>query len=142
MATTTGRVRRRRPADERVGQLLDAAESVLLERGLATTTIADVAEAAGVAKGTVYLYFGSKDALLAGLRARHLGRFVEAATERGEHGVAGHDDGLTGGVARRPASPLVARQCRLGLVHSSELHERGKGPEVTAAFRLVALAPG
>jgi TetR/AcrR family transcriptional regulator, transcriptional repressor for nem operon len=72
------RVRRRRPADERTEQLLDAAESVLLERGLAATTIADVAEAAGVAKGTVYLYFDSKDAILAGLRARHLGRFVAA----------------------------------------------------------------
>ena len=75
---TTERVRRRRPAEERTGQLLDAAEALLLERGLAATTIADVAEAAGVAKGTVYLYFDSKDALLAGLRARHLSRFVDA----------------------------------------------------------------
>ena len=75
---TTERVRRRRPAEERTGQLLDAAEALLLERGLGATTIADVAEAAGVAKGTVYLYFDSKDALLAGLRARHLGRFVDA----------------------------------------------------------------
>ena len=39
--------------------------------------MAEVAEAAGVAKGTVYLYYVSKDELLAALRARYLGRFVE-----------------------------------------------------------------
>jgi AcrR family transcriptional regulator len=69
---------RRRAPDERVEQLLDAAERVLLERGLAATTVADVADAAGLAKGTLYLYFESKDALLAGLRARYLSRFSEA----------------------------------------------------------------
>lgn len=69
---------RRRSPDARREQLLDAAETVLLDRGLAASTVADVAEAAGVAKGTVYLYFDSKDALLAGLRARYLGRFADA----------------------------------------------------------------
>ena len=43
---------------------------MLVERGLAAATMADVAEAAAVAKGTVYLYFESKAELLAGLRAR------------------------------------------------------------------------
>ena len=36
----------------------------------------DVAEAAAVAKGTVYLYFESKTELLAGLRARYFERFT------------------------------------------------------------------
>lgn len=58
--------------------MLDAAEQVLLARGLGATTVADVADAAGVAKGTLYLYFDSKDALLAGLRARYLDRFARA----------------------------------------------------------------
>jgi AcrR family transcriptional regulator len=43
---------------------------------LATATIADIADAAGIAKGTVYLYFESKTELLAGLRARHVERFT------------------------------------------------------------------
>jgi AcrR family transcriptional regulator len=38
--------------------------------------MADVAEAAAVAKGTVYLYFDSKAELLAGLRARYFERFA------------------------------------------------------------------
>ena len=67
---------RRQPPDVRREQILDAAERVLVERGLATTTMADVAEAAAVAKGTVYLYFDSKAELLAGLRARYFERFA------------------------------------------------------------------
>jgi TetR/AcrR family transcriptional repressor of nem operon len=57
-------------------QILDAAERVLVERGLAAATMADVAEAASVAKGTVYLYLESKAELLAGLRARYFERFA------------------------------------------------------------------
>src|SRR5689334_6441034 len=72
----TSGTRRRRAPEERTDALLDAAESLLLERGLSAMTVADVAEAAGVAKGTVYLYFDAKEALLAGLRARYLSRFV------------------------------------------------------------------
>jgi AcrR family transcriptional regulator len=71
-------VPRTQPADVRRDQLLDAAERVLLERGLRATTVADVAEAAGVAKGTMYLYFRSRDELLAGLRARYLARYTAA----------------------------------------------------------------
>jgi TetR/AcrR family transcriptional regulator, transcriptional repressor for nem operon len=67
---------RRQPPDLRREQILDAAERVLVGRGLAATTMADVAEAAAVAKGTVYLYFESRAELLAGLRARYFERFA------------------------------------------------------------------
>jgi TetR/AcrR family transcriptional regulator, transcriptional repressor for nem operon len=70
--------RRRESPGVRREQILDAAEQVLLERGLASATMADVAAAAGVAKGTVYLYYESKADLLAELRARYLDRFVSA----------------------------------------------------------------
>lgn len=69
---------RTRPPDVRRQQLLDAAERVLLDRGLANTTIAEVAEAAGVAKGTVYLYFESKNDLLAALRSRYVEQYTAA----------------------------------------------------------------
>jgi AcrR family transcriptional regulator len=65
---------RRQPPDVRRDQILDAAQRVLLELGPAATTMADVADAASLAKGTVYLYFDSKAALLAGLRARYFER--------------------------------------------------------------------
>jgi AcrR family transcriptional regulator len=70
---------RTQPASVRKEQLLDAAESILLERGLAATTVADVAQAAGVAKGTMYLQFESKAELLAALRARYVDRLTDAA---------------------------------------------------------------
>src|SRR3954452_3213778 len=70
---------RTQPAAVRREQLLDAAEAVLTERGLSATTVADVAQAAGVAKGTMYLHFESKAELLAGLRARYMQRLTDAA---------------------------------------------------------------
>jgi AcrR family transcriptional regulator len=63
-------------------QILDAAEQVLLAQGLAATTVADVAAAAGLAKGTVYLQYASKNDLIAALRARYLERFVAALGSR------------------------------------------------------------
>jgi AcrR family transcriptional regulator len=54
--------RQRRP-DDRPGELLSAALDVFAERGFAATRLDDVARRAGVSKGTVYLYFESKEAL-------------------------------------------------------------------------------
>jgi TetR/AcrR family transcriptional repressor of nem operon len=82
MTTAAAQPRRRQPPDVRREQLLDAAERVLLQRGLAAATMADVAEAASVAKGTVYLYYPSKDELLAGLRARYFERFAATLDDR------------------------------------------------------------
>lgn len=75
-------VPRTQPPDVRREQLLDAAERVLLERGLRATTVADVASTAGVAKGTMYLYFRSRDELLAGLRSRYLERSLAVLDRR------------------------------------------------------------
>jgi AcrR family transcriptional regulator len=52
----------RRP-DERPDEILDAAQTVFGEVGFARAKIDDVARIAGVSKGTVYLYFDSKDTL-------------------------------------------------------------------------------
>lgn len=59
-------------------QLLDAAEDLLTNKGLAGLTVSAVAANAGLAKGTTYLYFDSKDQILASLRSRYLDRFVDA----------------------------------------------------------------
>jgi AcrR family transcriptional regulator len=67
---------RRQPPDVRREQILDAAQQVLLRRGPDAATMAEVADAASLAKGTVYLYFASKAELLAGLRARYFERLT------------------------------------------------------------------
>lgn len=53
---------RKAPTD-RFEQLVDAATRVFIEGGYKRTQMADVADAMGVAKGTVYLYVESKEAL-------------------------------------------------------------------------------
>jgi AcrR family transcriptional regulator len=53
------------------GVILDAAQSLFLRYGVKRTALDDVAREAGVAKGTLYLYFDSKDAIFAAI-AEHL----------------------------------------------------------------------
>ncbi len=56
-------VTRRRRKDARPQELTAAALELFVERGFAATRLDDVAAAAGVSKGTLYLYFASKEAL-------------------------------------------------------------------------------
>jgi len=48
-------------------EILAAARRVVAARGLRGTTIADIADEAGIALGTIYLYFSSKEAVFAAL---------------------------------------------------------------------------
>jgi TetR/AcrR family fatty acid metabolism transcriptional regulator len=50
--------------DFRRSQILEAARESFVRHGLAGTTVDGIAKTAGVAKGTVYLYYKSKDELL------------------------------------------------------------------------------
>src|SRR5262245_47112204 len=56
------RVRKLEPA-RRKQAILDAALSVFAERGFEAARLDDVAASAGVAKGTLYLYFDDKEEL-------------------------------------------------------------------------------
>ena len=56
-------VRWRRRKDERPTEILAAALDVFRERGFAASRLDDVARRAGVSKGTLYLYFPSKEAI-------------------------------------------------------------------------------
>jgi AcrR family transcriptional regulator len=86
------RTRRRvaKPADERREDLLEAARRVFAEKGLPNATISDVTEAAGVAKGTFYLHFDSKEALLGALKQRFVDDLVARALQL--YTTVGHDD--------------------------------------------------
>ena len=63
-----GRVSRaQRLREERRSQILRTALALFAERGYHATSIQDIIEAAGVARGTFYLYFESKRAIFAEL---------------------------------------------------------------------------
>jgi len=70
--------------DRRRAQIMEAAARVFAERGYHRTTVRDIARAAGIADGTVYLYFTSKQELLLALIAQ-LGRFAERRGDFAEH---------------------------------------------------------
>ena len=55
------RVGRTRSRDVRRRELLQAAVGVFAEKGIASASVDDIVRAAGVAKGTFYLYFATKD---------------------------------------------------------------------------------
>lgn len=58
-------------------RILQSAAEVFAERGYHATRISEIARSAGVADGTIYLYFASKDALLIALVEDAIGRFFE-----------------------------------------------------------------
>ena len=60
---TAAEPRWRRLPEARPGQILDAAFAVFADRGLAAARLDDIARRAGLSKGTIYLYFPSKEEL-------------------------------------------------------------------------------
>ena len=59
--------------------LLDAAKTLFLEKGVSKTSISEITERAQVAKGTFYLYFADKDALLEQLVLRMSHSIIQQA---------------------------------------------------------------
>jgi AcrR family transcriptional regulator len=73
---TRTETRRRRKA-ERPQEILEAAFSEFSRNGYATTTLEQIAERAGVTKGTIYVYFENKEHLFISM----VREFTKAATE-------------------------------------------------------------
>jgi AcrR family transcriptional regulator len=63
------------------GRLLEAAARLVAERGAEHVTMREVAEAAGVGKGTLFRRFGDRDGLLLALLHEAEGEFETAYTE-------------------------------------------------------------
>lgn len=72
------RTRRERRKEARPGELLAAALDLFVEKGFAATRVEEVAARAGVSKGTLFLYFASKEELFKAVVVENLaGRFTE-----------------------------------------------------------------
>ncbi len=76
--------RTRGPSPDKTAQtraaIAHSALELFIERGYRATRIGDVAQRAGVAKGTVYLYFADKQALFTGVISSVLEQRVDAMT--------------------------------------------------------------
>ena len=64
---------------ERQHAILDAAERLLRRSPERIANVAEVADEAGLAKGTVYLYFPSKEELLLALHERNVDELLPRA---------------------------------------------------------------
>lgn len=76
---------RTKPAEERRDDLLNAAEHLFVRQGVAPTTIEQITSGAGVAKGSFYLHFTSKEDVVAALRLRfavRIGSEISVAVDR------------------------------------------------------------
>ena len=107
--TSTGNKRER---------ILDAAVVEIARRGYAATTVAMIARRAGVADGTIYLYFKNKDEILVQLFERAMNRFIDEGRER--------LDGLVGAEERLRAIielhlELVGRDRDMAIITQVEL---------------------
>jgi AcrR family transcriptional regulator len=82
--------RRQRERERRRTEIIDAAEQLFFSRGFDGTTIDEIAEAAELSKGTIYLYFEGKDDLYNAIILRGVGilkKMFEAAVGGSAPGI-------------------------------------------------------
>lgn len=72
---------RQRRKEARPQQLLDAALALFVEKGFAATRAEEVAQHAGVSKGTLYLYYPSKEELFKAVVRQNLGSLIAEGKE-------------------------------------------------------------
>ncbi|MEQ1517024.1 MAG: helix-turn-helix domain-containing protein, partial [Usitatibacteraceae bacterium] len=68
---------RKQQFDAREEAILDAVNRLLSEKGFDLMTMDDVADAVGVAKGSLYKHFSSKEKLAAAVMTRLLGQTID-----------------------------------------------------------------
>jgi AcrR family transcriptional regulator len=142
--------------EERHRAILDAAERLLLRSPDRVASVAEVADEAGLGKGTVYLYFASKEELLLTVHERNLDHFFGALNALLEREAPVTIDDLVAltheYIVRPPLFLPLAARCFALMAHSvpadaaAAFHERmaarlergGAGLE----RRFARLAPG
>ena len=131
---------RRRPAALPAGarhapSLLDAAEAVFGELGFPEASVVKVAEAAGVATGTFYLYFDSKRAIFVELMTDLNSRIRHAMSEGGGEGDDAPRVASSSASRRSSASPPSIRRSTGSSGSPSSSRRRCSATTTTASPR-------
>ena len=100
--------------NERQQQILDAAAAIIIRLGYDKTTMSDIADEAGVSRGTVYLYFKGKEELFEALLYREYMQYAQTWLDQVETDARG---GTVGGFYRATyhavnCHPLIAAMLR------------------------------
>ncbi len=121
----------RRRKEARPGEIVEAALELFVERGFSATKIDDVARHAGVSKGTLYLYFESKEALLSAAVREVLLPELERVEQR-----ADSYEGSTGELMRQLAHNWreTVMNERLCGISKLMVAEAGNFPELAAFY--------
>ena len=110
-------------SSDKRNRILQAAVKVFAAKGFYVARVSDVAREAGVADGTIYLYFASKGELLRGLFEENMGRIIERLRS-----VAADTDSASKRLERIWSDYVVFVQTEpeLAEVLTVELRESGK----------------
>jgi AcrR family transcriptional regulator len=131
--------KRERRKEARPGELLDAALDLFVEKGFAATRAEEVAARAGVSKGTLFLYFQSKEELFKAVISENIsGRFTEWNAEF---------DAYDGSSADMLLYAMNIWWERIGATRASGItkliiSEAHNFPEVTAFYQTEVIQPG
>lgn len=131
--------KRARRKEARPGELLAAALDLFVEKGFAATRSEEVAVRAGVSKGTLFLYFPSKEELFKAVVVENLGgRFTEWNAEF---------EAFEGTTAEMLRYCMNVWWERVGLTKASGLtklmmSEGGNFPELAEFYREQVVRPG
>ena len=93
-------LRWRRRKEARPSELTAAALDLFVEKGYAATRLEEVAARAGVSKGTLYLYFDSKEALFKAVVREGLVPLIEEGETLVVSAAAGAVGSLTGQIGK------------------------------------------
>lgn len=138
MSPTSTTVKRERRKEARPGELLDAALSIFVAKGFAATKVEEVAARAGVSKGTLFLYFPSKEELFkAVVRENIAGRFPEWNDELTQ---------FEGDSAALLSHVMHAWWQRIGMTDASGItklvmSEAGQFPEIARFYQREVIEP-
>lgn len=140
MARSAPSPKRARRPEARPDEILDAALAVFSEKGFAAARVEDVARAAGLSKGAVYLYFDSKEALFEALVRRFADQVIAGAVTR--FSAMAEDDAEA--ALRSAVRFLVTLLSDPGLSAPPRLvlAEAGRFPAIAALYRREVIAVG
>jgi AcrR family transcriptional regulator len=91
--STNAKARTRQPAEVRRRSILDAALELFVSDGYDAASVAAIARRAGIATGTVYRHFPSKDHLLEAIHQEFHQRLAQSALQAGTDMLAEMDHG-------------------------------------------------
>lgn len=81
--------------DEQRSSILDAAERLFLQNGLAKTTMVEIVAAAGITKVTLYRYFPNRDVIALEIQVRMMDRIVSLVAPTEQEALADPERTLT-----------------------------------------------